>query len=244
MQEKQRELQQALAKLNKAEKVIETIETHRQEGEGYTLVLVQQQELKNQQHHLRGNIESYTDSRSRSAGGQCPLLHQTCLNIQQQGQLSLEAYFNGLLDEEQAQLTGIERQLRLLGEREMALKKHAEGLEKLGQYIEQRDGNAERIERLNLEIRRLERDAERLRDEWESLQQIDQEIARARALLAESERADRLTRKLPGYKSQEEQFEKLIEQHAIEFEELKKARATDAKRRTAKGAPARTGCAQ
>src|SRR5262249_51050581 len=93
MQEKQNELKQALAKLNKAEKVIETIEAHRAEGEEYALVLRQQQSLENQRHHLRGNIESYTDSRNRSAGGQCPLLHQACLNIQQQGQLSLEAYF-------------------------------------------------------------------------------------------------------------------------------------------------------
>ncbi|HEX7736928.1 MAG TPA: AAA family ATPase [Ktedonobacteraceae bacterium] len=221
MQEKQNELKQALAKLNKAEKVIETIESHRSEGEEYALVLRQQQSLENQQHHLRGNIEGYTDSRNKSAGGQCPLLHQTCLNIQQQGQLSLEAYFDGILYQEQEQLASIERQLVQIVERGGILKKHAEGLEKLGQYIEQRDGNAERIERLNVEIRRLERDAERLRGEWEGLQQIDQEISRAQALYAESENADRLTRQLPGFSAQVKQLQELIQQYVSEFEELK-----------------------
>lgn len=221
MQEKQIELKQALTRLNKAEKALESIEAHRQEGEEYALVLEQQQELKNQQHHLRGNIESYTDSRNRSAGGQCPLLHQTCLNIQQQGQLSLEAYFDGLLEEEQQQLSRIGQQLLQLEGRAAELKKYADGLDKVGQYVEQRDGNAERIERLNIEIRRLERDAARLRNEWESLQHIEQEISQAEALLAESERADRQVRQLPGLYAQREQLEEQIAQYTSEFEERK-----------------------
>ncbi|HEY0756128.1 MAG TPA: SMC family ATPase [Ktedonobacteraceae bacterium] len=221
MLEKQNELKQALAKLNKAERAIESIEAHRHEGEKYALVLKSQQSLENQQHHLRGNIESYADSRSRSAGGQCPLLHQTCLNIQQQGQLSLEAYFDGVLIQEQEHLTSLEQQLTLMAEQGSALRKHAEGLEKLGQYIEQRDGNAERIERLNVEMRRMERDAERLRNEWEGFQQIDQEISRARILHAESESADRLTRQLPGFYSQIKQLLERIQQYDAEFEERK-----------------------
>lgn len=221
MQEKQHELKQALTKLNKAEKAIAQVEAHRLDAEEYTLVLKQQQQFENQQHHLYGNIESYTDSRNRSAGGQCPLLHQTCLNLQQQGQLSLEAYFDNLLEEEEEQLATIVQQLAQLEERGVALKIHAEGLERLGQYIEQRDGNAERIERLNVEIRRLERDAERLRNEWENLQQIDQEISRARTMEAESEKADQQTRQLPGFYSQAEQLEERIKQYTGDFEERK-----------------------
>ena len=219
--DKQNELAQALAKLNKAEDTIARIEAHRQEGEEYTRLLEQRQGFENQQHHLRGNIESYTDSRDRSAGGQCPLLHQTCLNIQQQGQLSLEAYFDQLLEEEQAQLAAIVQQLSQLEKRATALKKHADGLEKLGQFVEQREGSAERIERLNVEIRRLERDAERLRAEWESLQHIEQEIARAETLLRESEHADKQTRQLPGLRSQVEQFQAQIDQYTADFEERK-----------------------
>ncbi|HVU71133.1 MAG TPA: SMC family ATPase, partial [Ktedonobacteraceae bacterium] len=219
MQEKQNELKQALSRLNKAEKAIEQIEAHRQEAEEYALILKQQQRLENQQHHLRGNIESYTDSRNRSAGGQCPLLHQTCLNIQQHGQLSLEAYFDGLLAEEQEQLATIVSQLNELTTREAAIKKYAEGLEKLGQFVEQRDGNAERIERLNVELRRLEREAERLRNEWESLQHIDQEIRRAQALQTESENASRQTHQLSGFYTRETLLCEQIEQYTQDFEE-------------------------
>lgn len=221
LQDRQNELAQALAKLNKAEDSIARIEAHRQEGEEYVLVLEQRQGLENQQHHLRGNIESYTDSRNRSAGGQCPLLHQTCLNLQQQGQLSLEAYFDGLLGEEEAQLTQIVQQLAQIEKRSAALKKHAEGLEKLGQYVEQREGSAERIERLNIEIRRQEREVERLHSEWENLQHIEQEIEHAQELLSASENADKQTRQLPGLHSKIEQLQAQINQYTTDFEERK-----------------------
>lgn len=221
LQDKQNELAQALAKLNKAENAIAKIEAHRQEGEEYTQLQAQKALLDRQQHHLRGNIESYTDSRNRSAGGQCPLLHQTCLNIQQQGRFSLEAYFDELLAEEEAQLSEIVQQLAQLEERGAALKKYAEGLEKLGQHIEQREGSAERIERLNVEIRRQEREVERLQSEWESFQHIEQEIHRAEMVLLESQNADKQTRQLPGLFSQVEQFQAQIEEYTIEFEERK-----------------------
>ena len=219
--DKQNELKQALAKLNKADDAITKIEAHRQEGEEYARLLEQRQGLENQQHHLRGNIESYTDSRNRSAGGQCPLLHQTCLNIQQQGQLSLEAYFAELLSTEEDQLSGIVEQLAQLEKRGTAIKKHAEGLEKLGQYVEQRESNAERIERLNVEIRRQERDVARLQGEWESLQHIEEEIGRVEALLLESENADKQTRQLPGLYSQVKQLQAQIDQYTADFEERK-----------------------
>jgi exonuclease SbcC len=222
LQEKRNELALALAKLNKAENALAKIEEHRAEGEEYAHVLVRCTELERQQHHLCGNIESYTDSRNRSAGGQCPLLHQTCLNLQRQGQLSLEAYFDGLLIEEQTQLTEIEQKLANLAERGAAIKKHAEALEKLAQYVEQRDGSAERIERLNVEIRRQEREVSRLQQEWESLQQIEQEISRAEHLLAESKEADRQARELPGLATRASSLQERIEQYSTEFEERRR----------------------
>lgn len=220
--EKRGELTQALAKLNKAENALAKIEAHRAEGEEYARLLLRQNELERQRHHLRGNIESYTDARNQSAGGQCPLLHQTCLNLQRQGQLSLEAYFDGLLAEEQAQLAEIERELAELEERGAEIKRYAEALEKLGQYVEQRDGSAERIERLNVEIRRQEREVSRLQSEWESLQQIEQEISLAEKLLAESKEADRQTRALPGLYSQVQSIQEQIEQYNAEFEERRR----------------------
>ncbi len=220
--EKRGELEQALAKLNKAENALAKIEAHRAEGEEYARLLIRQNELERQRHHLRGNIESYTDARNQSAGGQCPLLHQTCLNLQRQGQLSLEAYFDGLLAEEQAQLAEIERELAELAERGAEIKKYAEALEKLGQYVEQRTGSAERIERLNVEIRRQEREVSHLQNEWESLQQIEQEISRAEKLLAESKEADRQTRELPGLYSQVQSIREQLEQYNAEFEERRR----------------------
>lgn len=221
LQDKQNDLAQTVAKLRKAEETIAKIEAHRQEAEEFARLLAQQVELERQQHHLRGNIESYTDSRSRSAGGQCPLLHQTCLNIQQQGQLSLEAYFDGLLVEEQEQLAAIVQQLARIEERSATIKKYAEALEKLGRYVDQSEGYVEHIERLNVEIRRQEREVEGLQAEWESLRQIDQEISRAEALLVESQDADKQTRQLPGLYSQVEQLRAQIEQYTADFEERK-----------------------
>jgi len=219
LQEKQHDLAQTVAKLRKAEDTIAKIEAHRHEGEEFTLLLEQQTELDRQQHHLSGNIESYTDSRDRSAGGQCPLLHQTCLNIQQQGQLSLEAYFTDLLVEEQVQLDQIVSQRAQIEERATAIKKYAEALEKLGRFVDQSEGYAEHIERLNVEIRRQEREVEGLQAEWESLQHIDQEISRAEARRLESENADKQTRQLPGLESQVEQLQAQIEQYNTDFEE-------------------------
>ncbi len=219
LQEKQHDLAQTVAKLRKAEDTIAKIEAHRHEGEEFARLLEQQTELDRQQHHLSGNIESYTDSRDRSAGGQCPLLHQTCLNIQQQGQLSLEAYFTGLLVEEQVQLDQIVSQRAQIEERATAIKKYAEALEKLGRFVDQSEGYAEHIERLNVEIRRQEREVEGLQAEWESLQHIDQEISRAEARRLESESADKQTRQLPGLESQVEQLQAQIEQYNADFEE-------------------------
>ena len=219
LQEKREDLTQSAAKLRKAEETITKIEAHRREGEEYARVLEEKAALERQQHHLRGNIESYTDSRARSAGGQCPLLHQTCLNIQRQGQFSLEAYFDRLLTEEQAQLDEITAQLARLEERASSLKKYAEALEKLGRYVDQSEGYAEHLERLNLEIRRQEREVESLRAEWEGLQQIDREIKRAQKLLDESQHAEQQVRQLDGLYSQVEQLQKQIEQYTADFEE-------------------------
>jgi len=223
LQEKRQDLTQTVAKLRNAESAIARIEAHRQEGEEYARLLEQRTEFASQQHHLRGQIEGYTDSRARSAGGQCPLLHQTCLNIQQQGQFSLEAYFDGLLSEEQARLNEITEKIATLDERTAAIKKYAEGLEKLGRYVDQQESFADHIERLNVELRRQEREVESLQSEWNSLQQIDQEIARAEAHLQESQNADKQTRQLAGLTAQVEQLQAQIEQYNTDFEERRAA---------------------
>jgi DNA repair protein SbcC/Rad50 len=210
---------QTAARLRQIEDAIAKIEAHRQEAEEYPRLQLSQLDLERQEHHLRGNIESYTDSRERSAGGQCPLLHQTCLNIKQQGLVSLETYFDGLLSTEQSQLAEITGQLAQITRRSAGLKKYAEDLNKLGRYADQREGYAEQSAQLEVEIQRQSLEVEDLRAEWELLQHIDQAIEQADALLKESQQADRQTRQLPGLMSQVEQLQIQIEQYTTEFEE-------------------------
>lgn len=222
VQEKRNELLQTAAKLRKTEDAISKIEAHRQEAEEYPRLQEERQELALQQRQLQGSIEGYSDSRERSAGGQCPLLHQACLNIKQQGQLSLEAYFDELLTAEQAQFDTLTEQITQIDQRSERIKKYAEALEKLGQYIERRDGYAEHIERLNVDIRRVEREAQSLQGEWEALKQIEQQIARARSEQEESRRADQQVRQLAGLTSQVEQLQVQIEQYQAEFDERRR----------------------
>lgn len=220
-QEKKNDLEQTAAKLRKAEDVLTKIEEHRQEAEEYPRLLQERHELDLRQSQLQGSIESYRDSRTRSAGGQCPLLHQVCLNIKQQGVLSLEAYFDDLLTTEQAQLHEVAEQLIQLEQRSGALKKYAEALDKLGQYSELRNGYVEHIEKLNVDMRRVEREKRSLQEEWEALKHIDQEIVQARAEREESRAADQQVRQLAGLRSQVEQFQGQIEQYSAELDELR-----------------------
>jgi len=89
---KQRDRDTTTSKLRKIEASIEKIEEHRQEAEEMPVLLLQRSELTARQNRLEGNIEGYVKSRSQSAGGQCPLLHETCLNIKGRGLVSLESY--------------------------------------------------------------------------------------------------------------------------------------------------------
>ena len=101
-EEKRKQLQEKCADrenianyLRKADDAITKIEEHRQEAEELPALQIQHEQLSAQQHRLEGNIEGYVKSRKLSAGGQCPLLHQPCLNIKQDGIVSLESYFDG-----------------------------------------------------------------------------------------------------------------------------------------------------
>ena len=93
LQEKNVDREKITNYLRKADDVITKIEEHRQEAEELTTLQSQHEQLSAQQHRLEGNIEGYVRSRKLSAGGQCPLLHQPCLNIKQDGIVSLEIVF-------------------------------------------------------------------------------------------------------------------------------------------------------
>lgn len=222
LKERQEELARVTTNLRNAEEALRKIDAHRQEAAEYTQLTLYQQELEHQLHHLLGNIESNTDARQRSAGGQCPLLHQTCLNIQQQGQLSLEAYFDDVLAREQTELNSLRHQLAESEARASSIKKYADALERRDRYVDHQEHNAERAEHLQRELLRQESEVERLQLEWASFQQIDQEIVQAKALFTESQKADQQTRQLPGLLSRIEQVQDQIEQYMREFEECRR----------------------
>jgi DNA repair protein SbcC/Rad50 len=222
LQEKHDEREKIANNLRRAEDNIAKIEEHRQLAEELPALQQQLEQLSAQRHRLEGNIESDINSRKQSAGGQCPLLHQPCLNIKQLGMVSLESYFDGLLVEERAQLAGLDQQLAAVNDRMSNVKKYADWLSKLGQYIENRDSQIERIRAVALDITRLDREVAALEEELEELKLVDQHITRARSERDESEKADQQVRELEGLRQQVQQLQALAQQYTADLEERQK----------------------
>ncbi len=150
----------------------------------------QYEQLAAQLHRLEGNIEGYVKSRLQSAGGQCPLLNETCLNIKLRGIASLESYFDGLLSTEHAQVKLLHQQQTTISDRMGQIKKYADALNKIAQYIERRDTLAEQLERHTTEITRLESDIARLTQDLEALKEVEQRMREAETAYNESKSAD------------------------------------------------------
>ena len=219
LQEKYVEREEIAGYLRKAEDAIVKIEEHRQEAEELPILQIQHEQLSAQQHRLEGNIEGYERSRKLSAGGQCPLLHQPCLNIKQDGIVSLESYFDGRLTQEHAQLAELNHQLVAVGERMSHVKKYADGLSNLGQYIERRDNHVERLQGVGLDIKRLEREIEEIGYELEELKLLDKQIVQARSERDESEKADQQVRELDGLRKQMQHLQAQVEQCTIDWQQ-------------------------
>ncbi|MBV9707156.1 MAG: AAA family ATPase, partial [Chloroflexi bacterium] len=179
LREKQLERDQVAEKFRKADNNVLIIEEHRLEAEQMPHLQEQYEQLSAQCHRLEGNIEAYTNSRAQSAGGQCPLLQETCLNIQKRGLVSLEFYFDGLLQEEHAQLATVQQQQNALTEQMGKIKKYFDALNKLGQFVDKRDTLAEQLQRIALDITRLERDSADLAHDLDVLKQVEQQISAA-----------------------------------------------------------------
>ncbi len=219
LQEKRDEREEIANYLRKADDAIAKIEEHRQEAEELPTLQKQYEQLSAQQHRLEGNIEGYMNSRNLSAGGQCPLLHQPCLNIKQVGIVSLESYFDNLLTEEHTQLANLSQELVIVNDRMSQIKKYADGLSKLGQYIERRDSHVERLRGVALDITRLEREVADLGNDLEQLKLLDQQIVQAKSARDESEKADQQVRELEGLRKQIQQLQSLIEQYTTDHNE-------------------------
>jgi DNA repair protein SbcC/Rad50 len=222
LQEKLTEREQATVYLHKAEDYISKAEQHRAEAEELPELQRQFELLSAQKHKLEGNIESYQESRRLSAGGQCPLLHQPCLNIKQIGLVSLESYFDSLLAEEHTQFAALTQQLETIATRSASVKKHADALERLGQYVERRDAYTEKLQRLDIDITRLEQEIDELERGLEELNFVDKLILKAKADREESEKADSQVRELEGYRRQIEQLQAQVEQYTADLEERRR----------------------
>ena len=217
LQEKYADREKITNYLRKADDVITKIEEHRQEAEELTTLQIQHEQLSAQQHRLEGNIEGFVRSRKLSAGGQCPLLHQPCLNIKQDGIVSLESYFDGKLAQERKQFASLSLQLTAVNDRISFVGKFADGLNKLGQYIESRDAQVERLKAVTQDITRLEREISDLGLDLEELKNLDQQIVQARSERDESEKADQRVRELEGFRTQMQHLQTQIEQSGIDL---------------------------
>jgi exonuclease SbcC len=219
LQEKSQERDQTAERLRRAENSVTTIEEHRSEAEEMPVLQGQSEQLTGQVHRLIGNIEAYTDSKEKSAGGQCPLLHESCLNIRQRGTVSLESYFQDLLTSEQAQLADVRRQQNALTQQMGQIKKYVDALGKLGQYVERRDTLAEHLSHIASDITRLDRDVNGLTEELDGLKQIEQQIGEADAAYKESKNADARVRELAGLYKQVQQYQEQIRQCDADLQE-------------------------
>ncbi len=208
---KQRDRDTTTSKLRKIEASIEKIEEHRQEAEEMPILLLQRSELTARQNRLEGNIEGYVKSRAQSAGGQCPLLHETCLNIKGRGLVSLESYFDGLLTTEHAELERVSQRQQSVTQREQEIKKHVEELNNLGLYIERRDNHVEQLQSIAFQITKLERDIESLTEDLNLLAGLDARMSEAKRGYDESRDADKQVRGLPGLYEQVQQYQEQIQ---------------------------------
>lgn len=220
LREKHIERDTTAEKLRKVERNITLVEEHRQEAEEMPVLQGQYEQLSAQRHRLEGNIEGYAKSRAQSAGGQCPLLYEACLNIKGRGVASLESYFENLLTEEHARVNQLDRQQGVLTERIERISKYADALNnKLGRYIDARDNWAEHLQRLAREITRLERDISGLTEDLEVLKHVEQQMAERSVAHEESRQADKKVRELAGLYRQSQQLQEQAQQYEADIQE-------------------------
>lgn len=225
LQEKQADREPLLDKVRRAENNLKVIEEHRHEAEEMPAVEEMLQQLMAQRHHLQGNIEGYARSRAQSAGGQCPLLNESCLNIRQHGIVSLEAYFENLLTQEKLDIELVIAEQEKFSARKEQIKKFAEALDRSALYIEKRDNLLESSQRLEQEIARLELDKNTLQQEITAINQVISQFEQAEKELQESKQADTRVRELDGLYRQSEQLQKRIEQSESEIQSLRQEAA-------------------
>ncbi|GCE19230.1 AAA family ATPase [Dictyobacter kobayashii] len=221
LRERQAEREPLMELLRKAENNVKLIEEHRQEAEEMPQLEQELKTLDAQRIRLEGNIEGYARSKAESAGGQCPLLNESCLNIRQRGIVSLESYFENLLTEEQDKIETITIQQRTLTRRKNQIQRFADALLRFSEYVERRDERAANVQRLERDLVRLTEEFTVLKQDLLAIDQVEQQLKQAEIALRESKQADAQVRELDGLKRQSEQLQKQIEQVEAEIAELR-----------------------
>ncbi len=222
LRQREEEREKLLERLRALEESIATSEAHRSEAEELAALQEESARLSARCHRLEGNIDSYRTSRELSRGGQCPLLHEPCLNIRQRGLASLEAYFSNLIEKEQVLLAELQQQRCSLDERLVLVRGYAQELERLGQYRSLRDECAERLRQLASETLRLRRDLEDLEQDLEELKGLSQQIAEAERARQESEAADRQVRELERLRVIAQQLQETLAQTEEQINEKRR----------------------
>ncbi|GLV58470.1 hypothetical protein KDH_53010 [Dictyobacter sp. S3.2.2.5] len=221
LRERKLEREPLIEPLRKAETSVRLIEEHRQEAEEMPEIEQQLKVLDDQRIRIEGNIEGYARSKAESAGGQCPLLNESCLNIRRLGIVSLESYFENLLVEEREKIERIAVQQRTLNRRKSQIQRYADALPRFAEYVERRDERAANMQRLEREIDRLTEEITVLKQELLSIDQVDQQLSQAEKELKESRLADTQVRGLDGLKQQLAQLQRQGEQIEEEIAALR-----------------------
>ena len=139
------------------------------------------------------------------------MLHETCLNIKGLGLVSLESYFDGLLTQEHAELSLVQKQQQRVTQREQEIKKYVKELDSVGLYSERRINYADQLEIIANQITKLERDIESLMEDLDALKELDAKMSETKKGHDESKEAAAQVRALPGLYEQVEEFQAQIQ---------------------------------
>ena len=219
LRERQLARDQTAERLRRDENNLAVIEEHRQEAEEVPLLQEQHAQLAEQKHRIEGNIEGYVRSRAQSAGGQCPLLNESCLNIKQRGIVSLESYFDGLLTTEHARVATLVQQQDTVNLRINQVRKFYEALSRVGEYVAKRESNADKLQGIATDIKRLERDIVDLSATLDTLKLLEEQVAAAELAYQESKQADQRVRELDGLRKQLQQLQQQAQHYKLDIDE-------------------------
>ncbi|HEX4205420.1 MAG TPA: SMC family ATPase [Ktedonobacteraceae bacterium] len=218
------EYERSTAQLDQLQQRIAHSEAQRTEAEKLPAVQEQEKIYVARQHRLLGSIEAYKDSRAQSVGGQCPFLHESCLNIKQRGVVSLESYFDNLIDQEQEQSAQVRQQLATIVQQRKQLQQYADDVSKLDQYYARRDEQEHTLQRHQQELQRGQQEIDDLVRDLETLQSVEQQMSEAASALQQSRQAEAKVRLLDGLQRQHQQLQEQIQELEERLQELRNER--------------------